>query len=515
MKLVKFLFSRLAIFGIILLLQVIWLFSFVFYLGEYSAIIHGVLTLLSIGVTLWIVYLDENPAYKLAWIVPILLFPLFGGLLYLAMGNKRPRRKFKQQEKYLRENATIALNQDPSVVKEIEEQGGYAVGQVHYLSKKVGYPIYKNTDVKYYSIGEDYFEDLIYELKQAKHFIFMEYFIVAEGYMWNTILDILVEKVKEGVEVRFIYDDVGCVSIIPYHYDRKLEAMGIQCIAFNPFVPFLSMAMNNRDHRKITVIDGHTGFTGGINLADEYINRKVRFGHWKDTGMCIKGDAVWNLTVMFLKMWNFNRPSDKDFTPFHVDAYRMECMPMRGKTYSDGYVLPFGDSPLDNEVTSENTYMNIINGALRYVYIFTPYLIIDFEMTRALCLAARRGVDVRIVTPGIPDKKTVYGLTRSYYQELLEHGVKIYEYSPGFLHAKCFVCDDEIATVGTINMDYRSLYLHFECGIYLYRNSVISEIKQDILATISKSKQVTLEMSKKGKAFSLFRAILRLFAPLM
>ncbi|MDE7298387.1 MAG: cardiolipin synthase, partial [Lachnospiraceae bacterium] len=340
--------------------------------------------------------------------------------------------------------------------------------------------------------------------EKAEKFIFMEYFIIAEGRMWDTILEILKEKAAAGVDVRLLYDDVGCLRLLPFQYYETIRGFGIKCEAFNPFVPFVSTVMNNRDHRKILVIDGETGFTGGINLADEYINEKERFGYWKDTGIMLKGDAVWNLTVMFLQLWNALRPTDTDF----------DCFRPRARYETDGYVQPYGDSPLDFENVGENVYLNIINSAKDYVYIFTPYLISDSEMISALCLAAKRGVDVRIVTPHIPDKKFAFMLTQSYYEQLMDGGVKIFEFEPGFIHAKCFVSDDIVATVGTINLDYRSLYLHFECGVYLYRTSSVMDVKQDAIDTIARSIPVTRDMLKPVLQKVVLQAFLKLFAPL-
>lgn len=515
MNIFKMIFSRIVIFGLILVIQVVWLVDVLLNLQSYSTVASSILTVLSLLVTLYIVYKDGNPAYKLAWIVPILVFPVFGGLLYLAMGNKKPPKKYRRAIKQLKADPQLAMPQNEGVMEKIKEASLSTYGQTNYISKVAGYPIYKNEYSKYYPIGEEYYEDLIVELKKAKHFIFMEYFIVEEGEMFDRILEILYLKAKEGVDVRFMYDDVGSVSILPYGYAKRLERKGIKCIAFNPFVPFLSVAMNNRDHRKITVIDGHTAFTGGINLADEYINAKVRFGHWKDTGIRVRGQAVWNFTVMFLRMWNINRITDTEFAKFGPEVYRHEMKLEKDEEPDYGYIQPYGDSPTDDEITGENVYLNIINMAVRYVYIFTPYLIVDHEMITAITLAAKRGVDVRIVTPGIADKKIVNEVTKSYYPILLQAGAKIYEYTPGFLHAKCVVCDDEIATVGTINMDFRSLYLHFENGVYLYKTKTVADIKADMLHTMNVSESITYEMTEKGRAFGIVRAILRLFAPLM
>ena len=515
MKIVKVLLSRLVIFGLILIIQVFWLFTILFRLSKYSVIISGLFGVLSILVTLYIIYKDDNPAYKLAWIVPILMFPLFGGLLYLAMGNKRPPKKKRREAKNIQEHPQLQMTQSEAVLERILKEDPYVYGQVKYIEEIAGFPMYESEYSKYYKIGEEYYEDLLVELEKAKHFIFMEYFIVADDDMFGRILEILERKAKEGLDVRFMYDDVGSISMQPFNYRKKIEKLGIKCIAFNPFVPFISVAMNNRDHRKITVIDGHTAFTGGINLADEYINVTRKYGHWKDTGIRIRGEAVWNFTVMFLKMWNLNRPTDTEYSTFRPEIHRHEMILELGEEKDRGYVQPYSDTPLDGEITGENVYLNIINMATKYVYIYTPYLIIDHEMITALTLAAKRKVDVRIITPGIADKKTVYEVTRSYYSILLEAGVKIYEYTPGFLHAKCFVSDDKIATVGTINMDYRSLYLHFENAVFLYKTNTVMDVKKDFLETQEKSREIAYETTVKGRAFSIYLAVLRLFAPLM
>lgn len=509
MKILRFLFSRVVIVGLMIAIQLsVFLFLLIKF-SHYSAIISMIGTIISALVVLWIINKNDNPAYKLAWIIPILIFNIAGGVLYLILGNKQPSKGMRLRLEKVHKKTSKYLKQNEQILEEIDKEDKTVLGHVNYINTAAGYPMHKNTEVKYYKVGEENYKDLIKELKKAKKYIFMEYFIIEEGKMWNNILDILEQKAKEGLDVRLMYDDMGCVNLLPYAYDKILEKKGIKCIAFNPFKPLLSLAMNNRDHRKITVIDGHTGFTGGINLADEYINEKVRFGHWKDTGIMLKGEGVWNLTLMFLEMWNTNRQSDSDFSIYKPEVHQLETM------ISDGFVQPYGDSPLDEEVVGENVYLNIINGAKDYVYIFTPYLIIDNEMMTALCLAAKKGVDVKIVTPGIPDKKTVFKLTQSYYPQLLEAGVKIYEYTPGFIHAKVFLCDDKIATVGTINMDYRSLYLHFECGVYLYKCKCLNDIKNDVLDTISKSREFSKKDIKDGRRNSLWQAILRVFAPLM
>ena len=312
------------------------------------------------------------------------------------------------------------------------------------------------------------------------------------------------------MEVRLIYDDFGCVTTLPYQYYKSLQQMGIKCAAFNQFRPVLNVILNNRDHRKIAVIDGHTAFTGGINLADEYINRKERFGHWKDSGICLHGEAVWSFTVMFLQMWSTITGMECDFESYRPEIYHEEAFK------KDGFVQPYGDSPLDGETVGEHVYLNIISQAKKYLYIFTPYLIPDNETLTALCMAAKRGVDVRIVTPGIPDKKIVYILTQANYEILLESGVQIYQYTPGFIHSKSFVCDDEVATVGTINMDYRSMYLHFECGVWMYGSSAVAQVKEDALITFEQCEQINMDYCrKKNFAVRALRGALKFLAPLL
>ena len=506
MKILKFLSNRIVVSIILICVQILWLALFMRYIFTDATLLKGVFIFLSVIVTLYIINNDDDdPSYKIIWLIPILSFPVFGGLLYVVFGNRKPAKKL--QEAFANQEEAIRPFIYPNkMVEQIEDL--IAKGQANYLVQE-NFPIYNNSEIKYYPLGDDTYPDLLKELAKAKHFIFMEYFIVEEGEMFNTVLTILKQKVKEGVEVRFMYDDMGSLTMLPFRYYQKLESYGIKCIAFNHFVPFISAVMNTRDHRKITVIDGNVGFSGGFNLADEYINAKVKYGHWKDTGVMIKGEAVWNLTLMFLTTWNASLNTFEDYDKYHPRHYICpEISP-------NGYILPYGDSPLDNKPVGKNVYLNMINQAQKYIYIDTPYLIINDEIKNALCLAVRRGVDVRIITPGIPDKKMVFKVTRSYYEPLVNGGVRIYEYTPGFIHAKNFVCDDKIATVGTINLDYRSLYLHFECGVYMYDVPAIKDIKEDFLKTIAVSKEMTPEDVVKGRFRGWLEAILRLFAPLL
>lgn len=499
--------NRIVFVVLALLIQLAWFFLATFYLSEAFVPINVFLNLISLLVVLYIINRDSNPSVKLAWVVPILVIPLFGGITYLMFGGKSPTRKMRRK---LEQSAALLEPMKPdhsALCEEIFDIDPSSGGQVRYLSNN-GFSVYNHTECKYFELGDTLFPVILDELEKAEKFIFMEFFIISEGRMWHTILDVLKRKASEGVDVRLLYDDVGSLTSLPYGYDRELEKSGVRCIAFNTFKPVLSIVMNNRDHRKILVIDGKVGFTGGINLADEYINEKKRFGHWKDTAVMLRGEAVRSLTILFLEMWNAFRPTDSNFEQYmpHFDDH--------DRPTSDGYVLPYGDSPLDDEILAENVYLNIINHAKRYLYIFTPYLIIDNETITSLRLAAKRGVDVRIITPGIPDKKNVFHLTRSHYEVLIESGVKIFEYTPGFVHAKSFVCDDEIATVGTINMDYRSLYLHFECGVFFYQSSIVSEVRDDFLKTQTECTPAQIMEKPVGLLRGFYYALLRLFAPL-
>lgn len=506
-KTVKLFLNRIFVFGLLIIAQCAWLVVALLHLYQNYYVFDLIMLLVSYGLVLYIINKQDNPAYKLIWIILLLIIPIVGAALYLMFGNKKPSKSMRQRMNQELSRTEPFLKQDSKIFDQVEDKR--VMRQMSYTYSVSHYPVYQNTSATYFPSGEEAFEVIKEEMKKAKHFIFFEYFIVQEGEMWDSLLEIMEQKVKEGVDVRVMYDDVGSVSLLPFGYFKKLEKKGIRSVAFNPFVPFLSLVMNHRDHRKILVIDGHTGFSGGINIADEYINKKERFGYWKDTAIMLKGEAVWNMTMMFLQMWNSCKKTDDSFEAFRPHVWHPEPF------LSDGFVQPYGDSPLDEHLVGENVYLNIINNATDYVYIFTPYLIIDNEMMTALCIAAQKGIDIRIVTPAIPDKKSVFLLTQSYYPQLIDAGVRIYEFTPGFIHAKCFVCDDEIATVGTINMDYRSLYLHFECGVYLYQNQAVMAVKEDAIHTMEQSREITREDCKKDNFTKLYQSILKVLAPLM
>lgn len=506
MKFLNSILSRIVLVVLALLLQIGWIVLLILRLNDFFRYANLILQIFSVLMVFYIAQKDTKASFKLAWVVPILLVPLFGGLIYLLFGTKSPTSRMRKKLERAQAELLPYAEDSSALIEEICRGDAHIGGQIRYLNQIGNFALYQNTRTTYFPLGDDAFSAMLEEIKRAERFIFLEFFIVAEGKMWDSILEVLEQKASQGVDVRVIYDDFGSLTTLPYDYNRQLEKKGIRCISFNPFKPVLSIVMNNRDHRKILVIDGKVGFTGGINLADEYINEKVRFGHWKDTAVMLRGEAVWSLTQLFLSMWYAFRPENEEIDRFRPDFSEKEL------PESDGYVLPYGDSPLDGEPLGENVYLGIINNAKHYLYIFTPYLIIDEELSDALTLAAKRGVDVRLITPGIPDKRSAYVLTRSHYQNLLDGGVKIYEYTPGFIHAKSFVCDDEVATVGTINLDYRSLFLHFECGVYFYQSSIIKDLKADFLAT--QEKCALAKPPRFGLLSGLYYAILRLFAPL-
>ncbi|MGN0314878.1 MAG: cardiolipin synthase [Fusicatenibacter sp.] len=478
------------------------------YLRDYSLAVYAAFVILGVLVTLHLFNGRQNPDFKLVWILPILIFPVFGSLFYLYIVTQ-PGTKYikKRLDKLAKETSPYVKQEEPvraRLESESEQMSHFSDYMYHYGQC----PVYDGTEAVFYPLGDDQFIDILSELKKAEKFIFLEFFIVEEGVMWNSILRILKEKVKEGVEVRFMYDGMCVLSLLPYFYPRLLEEDGIKCKMFSPIKPVFSSHYNNRDHRKILVIDGKVAFTGGTNLADEYINQKERFGHWKDTGIMIRGKAVERFTYLFLEMWNVSESKPEEY-----EKYRS---PKMTGIRQDGYFIPYGVSPFGDERVGKRVYMDILNTARKYVHIMTPYLILDYEMIMALVYAAKRGVDVKIIMPHIPDKKTAFCLAKTYYNELLEAGVSIYEYTPGFVHAKIFVSDDEKAVVGTVNLDYRSLYHHFECGVVLFCNSQVRAIEEDYQNTLEKCQTVTEQNYRKQSIVNRgIGKVLRIFAPLM
>lgn len=490
------------------LIQFALLISCFLWMREYSLMVYTGFSILGMAVILHIFNSRGNPDFKLVWMLPILLFPVFGALFYLYISFQPGTGYIYRRLTMLGHQSKKYLKQNSQQKEKLKQENPQMDGMVSYMMEHGNCPVYGQTSVRYFPLGDDMFPEMLRQIEKAEKFIFMEYFILEEGYMWETILELLKKKVKEGVEVRVLYDGMCVLTLLPSFYPRILEKEGIRCKMFAPIKPLFSSHYNNRDHRKILVIDGKTGFTGGINLADEYINKKERFGHWKDTGLMIQGAAVQKFTCMFLEMWNVSERRDPDYETFLTapDTDRQD----------DGYVIPYDVMPYGTERMGKQVYLDILNTACKYVHIMTPYLILDYEMITALTFAAKRGVEVAIIMPHIPDKKYAFALAKTYYNELLEAGVQIWEYEPGFVHAKVFVSDDKKAAVGTVNLDYRSLYHHFECGVFFYGNSEIKKVEEDFQKTKEKSIFITPADYKKLKLTTRLEGkVLRIVAPLM
>ena len=506
--LLSLVFSRFSIIAILILLQV---FIYIYIYGWLVHLIPFFTAFMVIFTVIMIFYLFNNSmdySAKLTWMLVLAVFHVPGAIFLLFTQTNIGYRKLAKRENALIRHTRSAIPQSQTVLDELEKDGSGTDDLVRYLNRSGCFPVYDNTEVTYFPIGEDKFDAMLKELAAAEKFIFMEYFIVEEGYMWGKILEILVEKAAQGVEVRVMYDGMCEMSTIPPDYFKLLQEKGIKAKAFSLIKPLLSSHYNYRDHRKILVIDGEVAFNGGVNLADEYINRIERFGHWKDTAVMLKGEAVKSFTLMFLQMWNITE-KDAQFDQWLVDN-------RKAPEHPSGYVIPYGDSPLDSKKVGAAVYTDIINRANNYVHIMTPYLILDGELEGAIKYAAERGVEVKIILPGIPDKKTAYALAKSHYKRLISSGVEIYEYTPGFVHAKVFISDGWKATVGTINLDYRSLYHHFECATYLYKTDCIPDIEADFQDTLTKCRKVTFKSIKEEKlSYKIMGALLKLIAPLM
>lgn len=500
--------GRLVFVGLSLLLQVLWILLLFLRLNAYSTAISLCFSVGAFLVALSIYAKHENAAFKMPWIILILAFPVLGLCIYLVFGHKNVvakamRRRFETIEPVLFEQ----IPQDEAVLGRLEEQDFAVANQCRYIKRFGHYPVYRNTDVTFYPDAAEGLAAQLHDLASAEHFIFMEYHAIEEAEAFGRIKDVLAERAAHGVEVRLFYDDVGSIGFIDPGFIKRMEAIGVECRVFNPVLPVLNIFMNNRDHRKITVVDGKIGYTGGYNLADEYFNITHPYGQWKDSGIRFEGDAVQTATILFLEMWNALREQDVD-----IEKY-LPVYPYKAK--EQGFFALYGDSPLDKEPAGENVYMNLLRHAKKYIYFTTPYLILSDEMTRELTGAAKRGVDVRIITPGIPDKKTIFQVTKSYYPQLLKHGVKIYEYTPGFMHEKQCICDGEIVVVGTINLDFRSLYLHFENAALFCGYEAVSHVKEDFEALFPICKDMSKEPSERTRRLRLSQLILRLFSPLM
>ena len=501
-------FSR---FGLVLLLlaaQIFFLIGIFQRFKEFLPHILSVVVLLAVVIVVCILNSQMDPTAKITWLIVIMLLPVLGVVLFLYTRSDIGHRVLKKRIDQIVTSSKEDIPQEKGVWERLSAENGGAAALSRYMRRSGAHPVYEKTSVTYFPLGEDKFQEMLKQLEAARHFIFMEYFIVNEGAMWGRVLEILAKKAAQGVDVRLMYDGSCEFALLPRDYPRRLRKLGIRCKVFSPVTPFVSTHYNYRDHRKILVIDGHTAFNGGVNLSDEYINQKSRFGHWKDTAVMLKGEAVKSFTLMFLQMWGIDEREQ--------EYARFLSFPSFPAENAKGYVIPYGDCPLDNDKVGEKVYMDILNRSLEYVHIMTPYLILDGEMETALKFASERGVEVELILPGIPDKKIPYALAKTHYASLLASGIKIYEYTPGFVHSKVFVSDHREAVVGTINLDYRSLYHHFECATYMYGTDCIPGIEADFQETKAKCRQVDMETVRREKwSVKLTGRLMKVIAPLL
>lgn len=506
--LLRLVFSRFFVVALLLILQVLLIVAAYSWLTEKLPALVGLQGLFSIVMVVYLFNNSMDTSAKLTWMFIIAIMPIPGAIMLAFTQTNIGHRAIKAGAEHQIETTRGKLPQDAAVLKALEHDGSGTDDLCRYLNRSGCFPIYDDTDVTYFPSGEEKFDAMLQALEAAEQYIYLEYFIIEEGYMWGRILDTLIRKAAEGVDVRVMYDGMCEISNLPSNYAKLLSARGIRAKPFAPIYPLLSSHYNYRDHRKILVIDGKVAFNGGVNLADEYINRIERFGHWKDVAVRLSGSAAQSFALLFLQMWNLDAPEGDyavlDEPAFHPDAS------------ATGFVMPYGDCPLDADKVGEAVYMDILNRATDYVHIMTPYLILDGELETALRFAAQRGVDVKLILPGIPDKKLAYALAKSHYRSLLDAGVQIFEYTPGFVHAKVFVSDEQKAVVGTINLDYRSLYHHFECATYLYRCACIPGIEQDFQQTLAKCRPVSYDTLRAEKlSYKLEGSLLKFLAPLM
>lgn len=529
----RLLFSRVPLFLLLMAVQVLIFVGIFRWLKGYFPHYAAIQFIFTLIVTIYLFNCTMDSTGKLTWMMLIAIFPFPGAvLLYYTQMNVGHRAHAERTESILRDSRNV-LEKDSAVLRRLQDDAEGTDDLVRYVNRTGTFPIYDDTEVTYFPLGEDKFKAMLEELEKAEHYIYMEYFIIAEGLMWGSILEILRRKAAEGVDVRVMYDGTCELSTLTFDYKERLHKLGIKAKAFAPMTPIISTHYNYRDHRKILVIDGKVAFNGGVNLADEYINHVVKFGHWKDTALMLKGRAAESFALMFLQMWNItekvpdysvltsgsgaitDKAAGAEQTENAVPAEASE----KGTTadnQSRGFVMPYGDVPYDEDKVGETVYMDILYRAAHYVHIMTPYLILDGELETAICYAAQRGVDVKIILPGIPDKPYALALAKSHYKELMKAGVKIYEYTPGFVHAKVFVSDDNRAVVGTINLDYRSLYHHFECATYMYRTPCIPDVEKDFQETLAACREVTPESRKKDSLYyRLLGPLLKIIAPLM
>lgn len=495
---------------IILLLITLQILVFLFILNttkELSIIANFAFGLIEVASVLYIIYKPLNPAYKIVWIILILSVPVFGIILYFFSGGIKLPRKMRTKIKLVYKETEPYIKKDENIYEHLKEEDLIAYKQANYLYNTSNFPLYNNSHIEYLEIGEVYYSKMMDDINKAKKFILIEYFIISKGKMWEEVLTLLRKKAKEGIKIYISTDQMGSFFKLPKEFKHLNEEKNIYTNIFNPITPIISARLNYRNHRKITVIDGKIAYTGGINIGDEYINIDSRLGHWKDFGVRLTGTAVNSFTAMFIRLWNCGKNKIDNY-----DGWFTEKNIQKAK----GYVLPYADGPLNTHNPAGNTYLNIIQSAKKYVYITTPYLILDNETKQSLINASKSGIDVKIIIPHIPDKKIVYACSRSFYQQLLMAGVKIFEYTPGFMHGKMCISDDSIATIGSVNFDFRSLYLHYECGVWMYKTGIEKNIKKDFLASLEKSQEVLLKDWEKRSIFKkIIEAILRVIAPLL
>ena len=487
-------------------LQVLWHVLLVKWLAPYAPLIVSLVSVAAVFMVLFIVIKRDESTYKLLWLLIILTMPLVGALLYLFFGNKRTAKPLKKRLQGVESSG----DPHPLPVGETPFAGEKRMEQtIRWLERKTGYPLCKARPVRYYPLGDDMFPDMLRDMKSTKRSIYIEYFIIEPGQMWDAMLEVLEDKLRQGVDVRVMYDDLGSISSFNFSNARELTQKGIPCVPFNPLLALKGTA-NYRDHRKMLIVDNEIAYSGGINLSDRYINLEHPYGHWKDTGFRLTGEGVHSFTHMFLTFWNaFALKKGEGGTPMPALQESAEA-----PQETDGYVLSYYDSPLEHDATSNQLFIDLLSQSTDYAWFFTPYLMLGDDLMAAMLAAARRGVDVRIIMPGIPDKKLIFRMSRSFYQVLLNGGVKIYEYTPGFVHAKSFVSDDKVATIGTVNLDYRSLFLHFENNSLFYRSSIVEKIKEDFLATQALCSEVQPYDKRRYSRRWAVDGLLRIFAPL-
>lgn len=495
----------------VVVLQGLIIFGIAKWLMPFATLFYSVLSVLSALFVLFLISNRGEGAYKMLWLLVMFVAPLPGALMYLFYGNRRTGRVLEQRLNAIHDSIPISLNDDEETQRQLEGEDKRIAQTFAYIKKITGFPVLRNDAARYYPVGELLFEQMLSALKEAKRYVFIEYFIVQEGVMWEAMVDVMEQKVQEGVDIRVLYDDIGSIGTFSTRNRASLLKKGIKCEKFNPLI-VLSGALNNRDHRKIMVVDGIVAFSGGINLADEYINEEQPYGHWKDIGFKITGDAIRSYAYMFIEFWNASSLNKITRELVGDDYDRTRVASDRA---FDGYVLPYYDSPNREEAASNNLFIDLLGQAKEYIWFYTPYLLLGDGLRDAFVRAAQRGVDVRIVMPGIPDKKVVYRMSRSYYHELLKAGVKIYEYTPGFVHAKACLVDDHVGSIGTVNLDYRSLYLHYECNALFYRASILIELKEDFAASMKVSRERTLWQENRGVLHRIVNGTLRIFAPLV